>query len=292
MDNYLDKTESLTPEAKGIICDKKTEYPHSGIYNELKTQGSYICRRCGWALFRADSQFASGCGWPSFDVEIDDHVKHLPDLDGIRTEIVCKRCDAHLGHVFKGEHITVKNTRYCVNSLSIDFVANGDVNDTKEAIVAGGCFWGVEHLLGQMEGVLKVESGYTGGTTSNPSYDAVCSGHTGHLEAVRVVFDTDKTDYQSVIKRFFEIHDPTQSSGQEPDIGSQYQSAVFYFNETQKHITEQLIQQLKNNNYDVVTKLIPVHPFWAAEAYHQNYYVKNNKQPYCHSPVNRFEIDD
>lgn len=289
MDKYLDKTASLTPDAKEIICDKKTEYPHSGVYNELKTMGTYLCRRCGMALFRADSQFASGCGWPSFDVEIDDHVKHQQDIDGIRTEIVCNRCDGHLGHVFNGEQITAKNTRYCVNSLSIDFVADGDVNDTGEAIVAGGCFWGVEHLLGQMEGVLKVESGYTGGTTSNPSYDAVCSGHTGHLEAVRVVYDVDKTDYQSVIKRFFEIHDPTQSSGQGPDVGSQYRSAVFYFNESQKHITEQLIQQLKDNHYDVVTKLLPAAPFWAAETYHQNYYKKNNKQPYCHSPANRFK---
>lgn len=160
--------------------------------------------------------------------------------------------------------------------------------DTEEAIIAGGCFWGVEYYLQQCAGVLKVESGYTGGHTLNPSYEQVCSGTTGHYEAVRVVYDRTKTNYHQILKRFFEIHDPTQTTGQGPDIGSQYQSAIFYFNQEQKQEAESLIQILKKRGHPVVTRLIEAQPFWPAEEYHQNYYIKHNKMPYCHQPINRF----
>lgn len=289
MTSFLDKTASLTPTARRIICEQATEYPHSGAYNTVVTQGSYLCRRCGLALFRANSQFASGCGWPSFDVNIPYAVKELPDSDGLRIEIRCHRCDAHLGHVFDGEYLTAKNRRHCVNSAAIDFVANNDVVDTEEAILAGGCFWGVEHYLGQIPGVLAVESGYTGGTTAEPTYNQICSGTTGHYEAVRVVFDRAKTDYHAIAKRFFEIHDPTQRMGQGPDLGHQYQSAVFYYNTSQHDETCKLIEQLKKKGYDVATQLLPAQIFWPAEEYHQNYYAKQSKMPYCHQPVMRFE---
>ncbi|HHF7366300.1 TPA: bifunctional methionine sulfoxide reductase B/A protein [Legionella bozemanae] len=288
MNDYLDKTASLTPLAKRIICDKATEYPHTGAYNVVITQGTYLCRRCGLALFRGSSQFSSGCGWPSFDDNIVHAVKQLPDRDGQRTEILCSRCDAHLGHVFTGEYFTQKNLRHCVNSASIDFVADSQVLDTEEAIMAGGCFWGVDHFLKQIPGVLRVEVGYTGGVTSEPSYDQVCQGNTGHYEAVRVIYDKAKTDYHQVLKRFFEIHDPTQKSGQGPDIGQQYQSAVFYYNQEQWEEAETLIQMLQKRGYQVATRLLPVQSFWPAEEYHQDYYAKHHKAPYCHQPVNRF----
>ncbi|MFI4963134.1 MAG: peptide-methionine (R)-S-oxide reductase, partial [Legionellales bacterium] len=163
MVDYLDKTQSLTPMAERIICHKATEHPYAGAYNTVITQGTYLCRRCGKALFRASSQFASGCGWPSFDEDIKDAVLSVPDADGQRMEIRCARCSGHLGHVFSGEYLTQKNLRHCVNSASIDFVISNTVLDTEEAIVAGGCFWGVEHFLKHIPGVLKVESGYTGG---------------------------------------------------------------------------------------------------------------------------------
>ncbi|MFA6301586.1 MAG: bifunctional methionine sulfoxide reductase B/A protein [Legionella sp.] len=289
MDTYLDKTQSLTPLARKIICDKATEYPHTGSYNNLVNHGTYLCRRCGLALFRATSQFSSGCGWPSFDDEIPNAIQRIPDADGQRMEIVCSRCAGHLGHVFIGEHITTKNLRHCVNSASIDFVADNKVLDTEEAIVAGGCFWGVEFFLKQMPGVLKVESGYTGGIIENPNYDQVCSGHSGHYEAVRVVYDRAQTDYYQVLKRFFEIHDPTQTNGQGPDIGSQYHSAVFYYTPEQKQEAQSLIHILMQTGYAVATKLLPVQVFWPAEDYHQDYYAKHRKVPYCHSPVNRFK---
>ncbi|MFI4918448.1 MAG: bifunctional methionine sulfoxide reductase B/A protein [Legionellales bacterium] len=288
MHDYIDKTKSLTPLANKIICDKATEYPHSGAYNSLVTQGTYLCKRCGLALFRASSQFGSGCGWPSFDDGIELAVKKVPDADGQRMELVCARCDAHLGHVFVGEFLTNNNVRYCVNSASIDFVTDNKVLDTEEAIVAGGCFWGMEYYLRQLTGVLTVESGYIGGHTEQPTYEQICQGKTGHFEAVRVVYDPKKTDYQHVLKRFFEIHDPTQSAGQGPDLGAQYQSAVFYYNQEQREEAASLIQILKQRAYPVVTRLIEASTFWPAEACHQDYYRKHRKTPYCHTMVNRF----
>ncbi|MFT4059809.1 MAG: bifunctional methionine sulfoxide reductase B/A protein [Legionella sp.] len=289
MSDYLDKTASLTPLVKRVICDKATEYPHTGVYNQIVTQGTYLCRRCGLALFRGSSQFSSGCGWPSFDDNITHAVKQMLDSDGRRTEILCGRCEAHLGHVFIGEYFTSKNLRHCVNSASLDFVADSQVLDTEEAIVAGGCFWGVEYFLKQISGVLYVESGYTGGPALDPTYEDVCQGNTGHFEAVRVIYDKDKTDYHQVLKRFFEIHDPTQKTGQGPDIGQQYQSAVFYYNQEQLDEVELLRQMLQKRGYQVATHLLPVQTFWRAEDYHQDYYVKHYKVPYCHKPENRFD---
>ncbi|WP_035918491.1 bifunctional methionine sulfoxide reductase B/A protein [Legionella fairfieldensis] len=287
--SYLDKTASLTPVVKRIICDKATEYPHTGEYNTITKEGSYLCRRCGLALFRAAYQFHSGCGWPAFDENIIQAVRQIPDKDGQRMEILCSRCDAHLGHVFSGEHFTPKNRRHCVNSASLDFVPDNEVLDTEEAIVAGGCFWGVDYFLRLLAGVLKVEVGYSGGSVPNPDYEQVCQGNTGHYEVVRVVYDKAKTDYHTVLKRFFEIHDPTQRSGQGPDIGQQYRSAVFYYNEEQRNEAQTLIQTLRMRGYDVATCLFEVQPFWPAEKYHQNYYAKHHKTPYCHRPEPRFD---
>jgi peptide methionine sulfoxide reductase msrA/msrB len=288
MSLYLDKTSSLTPLHRSIIVDKKTEHPHTGKYTTVVNKGTYLCRRCGVALFRADSQFSSSCGWPSFDGELAQAVSQLADRDGQRTEIVCARCTAHLGHVFHGEFYTVNNVRYCVNSASLDFVADDHVVDTEEALVAGGCFWGVEHWMRQVPGVLLVESGYTGGHVVAPVYEQVCQGGTGHYEAVRILFDRARTDYYQVLKRFFEIHDPTQTTGQGPDLGSQYYSAVFCYDEEQTTVANRVIKELTDRSYLVTTRLLPVHPFWVAEAYHQNYYLKHQKAPYCHKPVNRF----
>ncbi|KTD34392.1 bifunctional methionine sulfoxide reductase B/A protein [Legionella moravica] len=289
MNEYLDKTASLPPEVQRIVCNKATEYPHTGQYNKVNSHGTYLCRRCGLALFRGISQFSSGCGWPSFDDNIAHAVKQVPDRDGMRTEIVCSRCAAHLGHVFTGESFTHKNLRHCVNSASLDFVNDRQVMDSEEALVAGGCFWGVDHFLKQIPGVLKVESGYSGGHILNPSYDEICRGNTGHYETVRVIYDPARVDYYQVIKRFFEIHDPTQRTGQGPDLGQQYQSAVFYYNPEQQQQAKSLIQKLQNKGFQVATKLLEAQTFWPAEDYHQDYYLKHQKAPYCHKPINRFD---
>lgn len=285
---FLDKSASLTPKAQNIICKSQTERPWTGAYNRVLTEGSYLCRRCGLALFRANSQFDSGCGWPAFDLEISGAVQQLADPDGLRTEIRCKRCDAHLGHVFSGEYLTPKNQRYCVNALALDYVENSEVIDSEEAILAGGCFWGVEYYLKQLPGVLKAESGYTGGKIENPSYEQVCEGKSGHYEAVRILYDKDKISYSQIVKRFFEIHDPTQIMGQGPDSGYQYQSAIFYYDDNQRDAASMIIRQLSERGYAVATRLLPLQIFWPAEDYHQDYYHKKGSLPYCHHPVMRF----
>lgn len=282
------KTKSLTPELINIIRDKGTEQPFTGDYTNKEEAGSYLCRQCGLALFRSQTKFHSMCGWPSFDEEIVDTIKKIPDPDGLRTEILCNRCDAHLGHLFQGERITTKNIRYCVNSLSLDFVADGQVTDTEEALFAAGCFWGVEYYFQQLPGVVKTEVGYSGGHIATPSYDEICSTKTGHYETIRVVYDISKVSFEAVAKYFFEIHDPTQTDGQGPDIGEQYLSAIFYYDELQKTIAQHLVTQLEKKRYLIATQILPVQTFWPAEDYHQKYYTKTNKQPYCHHYQKRF----
>ena len=163
-----------------------------------------------------------------------------------------------------------------------------DVTPDDVAYFAGGCFWGVEHFLEEMPGVASVESGYTGGTMESPTYQDVIAKNTGHLEVVQVRFDSKRVSFKAVAKRFFEIHDPTQTNGQGPDIGEQYLSAVFYTDAKQKAETEALIAQLSERGYKVATELRSFEKFWPAEDYHQDYYAKSGKQPYCHGRVKRF----
>ena len=157
-----------------------------------------------------------------------------------------------------------------------------------EAYFAGGCFWGLEHLFGKREGVVSATSGYMGGSIEAPSYEEVCSGESGHLEAVRVEYDPKVVSYVHLVRYFFEIHDPTQADGQGPDLGEQYLSAVFCGDEEERSIVGRLIGTLKVRGYDVATRVLPMSPFWEAEAYHQRYYERSGKQPYCHAYLKRF----
>jgi len=280
---------TLSPEERAVIIDKGTERPYTGKYYLNKEKGAYLCRQCDAPLFRSDDKFESGTGWPSFDDAIPGAVRQIPDADGRRTEIVCANCGGHLGHVFFGESFTSKNARFCVNSISLSFEpADKPVTATEKAIFAGGCFWGVEYHFKRLKGVLSTRVGYTGGTTEHPSYKQVCSGKTGHAEALEVEFDPKLVSYEQLTKLFFEIHDPTQFERQGPDVGTQYRSAVFYVNDEQRRITESLIRQLEEKGYRVVTEVRKATEFWPAEDYHQDYYEKTGHHPYCHIYQKRF----
>lgn len=277
----------LTPEEERILIHKGTERPFTGEYNDHKEKGTYLCKRCGASLYRSDDKFDSHCGWPSFDDEIEGAVKRVPDADGRRTEIICANCGGHLGHVFEGEQLTEKNIRHCVNSLSMSFRPAEPVakesEQTETALFASGCFWGTEYFLQKVEGVVSTEVGYTGGTTEDPTYEEVCSGKTGHAEAVRVTFDPAKVSYEKLARLFFETHDPTQVNRQGPDIGTQYRSGIFYLTEDQKRMAEKLISVLKEKGLEVATEITAAGPFWVAEKYHQNYYENTGGTPYCHA---------
>jgi peptide methionine sulfoxide reductase msrA/msrB len=151
------------------------------------------------------------------------------------------------------------------------------------AFFAGGCFWGVEFLFQQLNGVEKAESGYMGGTQENPSYEDVIYRNTGHLETVRVTYNPEKVSYEELVKFFFEIHDSTQRDGQGPDKGYQYLSGIFYQTPEEREIAEKVIELLRGKNFDVATMLIEGKTFYRAEEYHQNYYNKTRRVPYCHS---------
>lgn len=297
----------LSPEEARVILHKGTEAPNSGKYVHTKEAGTYYCRQCNAPLYHSDTKFESNCGWPSFDAEIEGAVRRVPDADGKRTEIVCASCGGHLGHVFEGEGFTAKNTRHCVNSISMVFIPAAQaaqntaskaeatqsptqpaVNAEARAIFAGGCFWGVEDAFEKLDGVKSVISGYTGGKGANPSYEQVSTGRTGHAEAVEVRYDPQKVSYAQLARLFFEIHDPTQLNRQGPDVGSQYRSAVFYMDAEQKTIAEGLIAQLKAKGWDVVTELAPASTFYPAEDYHQDF-TRRTGRGGCHFKVPRFD---
>jgi len=287
---YKTKIEQLTQEEKSVILYKATQAPYTGKYTNEKSNGVYVCKLCATALYRSGDKFDSHCGWPSFDDAIKGAIKRVPDPDGKRVEIVCANCGAHLGHVFKGEGFTPKNTRYCVNSISLklDTTPKAKDNNLSYAYFAGGCFWGIEYYLQKLDGVKEVISGFMGGHVKNPSYYEVVRSDTGHLETVEVIYDKNKISYEEIAKIFFEIHDPTQVNGQGPDIGKQYHSAVFVANEKEQETIKKLIKQLQSNGYDVVTKIIDKSEFYEADEGHQNYYDKKGTKPYCHGYVKRF----
>ncbi len=153
------------------------------------------------------------------------------------------------------------------------------------ATLAGGCFWCLEAVYTEMEGVVSVESGYTGGHVPDPTYKQVCTGATGHAEAVRITFDPAVTSYRDLLEVLFAIHDPTTKDRQGNDVGPQYRSVIFYHSEQQRAAAGQLVRELEAGRaFDgkpIVTEIIPAGPFYPAEAYHREYFANNPSQPYC-----------
>ena len=277
----------LSPEERAVIIDKDTERPFTGEYNNNFKPGIYTCRQCGAPLYRSDDKFRSSCGWPAFEDEFKGAVKKTLDADGRRMEITCAKCGGHLGHVFYGEELTPLDTRHCVNSISMKFEPVDSPN-IQRAIFAGGCFWGVEYHLQKAPGVILVTSGFCGGKKDYPTYREVCTGKTGHAEAVEVIYDPKKTSFEKLAKLFLEIHDPTQVDRQGPDIGNQYRSGIFYLDAKQRETAEKLIKILRSKGLKIATKVEQAGRFRPAEDYHQDYYKRKGSTPYCHAYTKRF----
>ena len=280
----------LNSEEIRVIENKGTEMSFSGKYNSFYEAGVYTCRKCNTALFNSNNKFDSGSGWPSFDESIKGQVQEISDADGRRVEIVCATCGGHLGHVFRGEQMTPKSTRHCVNSVSLDFEPFEENNNYKKAYFAAGCFWGVEYWFDQQEGVLSADSGYMGGHIENPTYPEICRKDTGHLETVEVTYDPTIVSFETLTKLFFETHNPEQMNGQGPDIGPQYLSAVFTNNIEEEDSVQILINQLEDKGMNIATMIKDAneHKFYIAEYEHQNYYKLRNSEPYCHAFTKRF----
>jgi len=157
-------------------------------------------------------------------------------------------------------------------------------NSTSLATFGGGCFWCMEAVFQQMSGVEKIESGYSGGNTKNPTYKEVCTGETGHAEVIQITFNSSLVSFAELLKVFFTMHDPTTLNRQGNDVGTQYRSVIFYHNAEQQHEAEAVIQEINKQHIypnPVVTQVVPFSVFYKAEDYHQNYYNQNKEQSYC-----------
>lgn len=281
--------EKLTSQQYYILREKGTEKPFSGEFIFTKDKGVYHCAGCGEALFTDEMKFDSHCGWPSFDKELEGgKITQTEDNSyGMRrTEIACAKCGGHLGHIFD-DGPTETGKRYCVNSLSLTFEPKDkalNTSETEQITLGGGCFWCIEAIFEQLNGVKKVESGYSGGTIENPIYKEVCEGTTGHAEVVQITYDYNLITLEELLEVFFTLHDPTTLNRQGADVGTQYRSVIFYHNPKQKEIAEKIITTLNQNkafNNPIITEVSKFNKFYKAENYHQEYYQLNKEQPYC-----------
>ena len=241
------------------ILKGATEPAFSGLYAHHSADGVYTCAGCGQALFSSDEKFDSGSGWPSFFASIPQSITlHADTSHGMqRTEVRCQTCNGHLGHYFEDGP---KKSRFCINSLALEF---GQV-----ALFGAGCFWGVQDKFSRHKGVTKTYVGYSGGTKTNPTYEQVCTGKTGHIEVCQVHYTCK---YEELLELFWKIHDYTQKDGQGPDIGEQYTSHIFCYTQSQQ--TKAHTSKPKS----ALTKILPASQFYRAEEYHQNYLQKRNK---------------
>lgn len=298
--------ERLTPLQYRVTQECGTEPPFRNAYWDEKRPGIYVDVVSGEPLFGSLDKFDSGSGWPSFTRPLEgaEIVERRDESLGMaRREVRSGKADSHLGHVFD-DGPAPTGLRYCINSAALRFVPVEDLeregygdylplfgkpapepSGEEVAILAGGCFWGMEDLIRRQPGVLDTEVGYTGGETANPTYETVRTGRTGHAEAIRVVFDPRKTSYEALLRFFFRMHDPTTRNRQGNDVGTQYRSAIFFSDEKQRAVAERVRADVDASGKwprPVVTEISKAGPFYPAEELHQDYLVRHPDGYTCH----------
>ncbi len=299
--------KKLTPDQYAVTQQCGTEPPFHNAYWDNHKPGIYVDLVSGEPLFSSLDKFDSGSGWPSFTKPLDDNdvvKKSDASLGMERTEVRSKIADSHLGHVFH-DGPAENGLRYCINSASLKFIPVDEMEGAgyggylapfvkaglikpsrhETAILAGGCFWGMEEIIRKIPGVTKTTVGYTGGGKASPSYEDVCAGDTGHAEAVQVEFDPSKLSYEALLDYFFRMHDPTTLNRQHNDVGVQYRSAIFYSGAAQKQTAERVKARWDRSGKftrPITTEITKASEFYPAEEYHQKYLLKHPGGYNCH----------
>jgi peptide methionine sulfoxide reductase msrA/msrB len=295
--------KKLTPEQYKCTQEEGTERPFANPYWDNKADGIYVDIVSGEPLFSSLDKYDSGTGWPSFTKPIDKgHLSLKKDhsMTVVRTEVRSAIADSHLGHVFDDGPKDAGGLRYCMNSAALNFIPLEKMKEKEYgaylfqfaekknweiAILAGGCFWGVEELIRKESGVIETQVGYTGGNADDPTYGIVKTGASGHAEAVRILYDPSKTSYEKLLELFFKLHDPTTKNQQGNDKGTQYRSAIFYANEKQHDVAAKVLIKVEKSGVwkkPIVTEIIKATKFFPAESYHQKYLEKNPGGYTCH----------
>jgi peptide methionine sulfoxide reductase msrA/msrB len=300
--------KKLSPEQFAVTQQCGTEPAFHNAYWDNHKPGIYVDVVSGKPLFSSLDKFDSGTGWPSFTRPLmgTEIVEKKDSTFGMeRTEVRSKVADSHLGHVFDDGPADKGGLRYCINSAALKFIPVEEMDQAgygrylapfikagvikapvhETAILAGGCFWGMEEIIRKIPGVIKTTVGYSGGTMADPTYEDVCTGATGHAESIQVEFDSTRLSYEKLLDYFFRMHDPTTLNRQHNDVGTQYRSAIFYTSETQKEIAQRVKEQWdKSGKFSrpITTEITAAGKFYPAEEYHQKYLVKNPGGYTCH----------